>query len=319
MKAIVFGATGFIGSHVAEQLICAGHQVTAPVRGSVPNAFLHELGATQVAVDFSDDAAIEQVIAGHNIVYCCLANPRHHLPLEDLRAVEVHLTRRVIAAAGRAGARRVVLLSTVMVYGFARPPQAIDEDWPPQPTHPFNWVALERETTARAAATAAGIELVILRPANALGRRDRQMAQLFASFRRGLFPLFGRGAYRFSAIDARDIGRAMAFLGALPQAAGEIWLVKGYDTSWLELKAMLEWLTGRHAHALRLPKALARALGGIVEKVAPYACEPALTRFSVDVMATDTLFDTRKIAAAGFQPHYGLEASVREVLGLPPP
>lgn len=314
-KAIVFGASGYLGSHVAEQLRRAQRPVSAPQRSAgTPSAFLTGIGIAPQRLDFASDAALERSIAGHDIVYCCLANPRRHQPLAALRAVEVELTGRVIAAAGRAGARRVVLLSTVMVYGFGRPPQPIDEDWPPAPEHACNRVALERELAARAAAAAAGVELAILRPANALGRRDRQMARLFASFRHGFFPLFGNEEYRYSAIDARDVGRAMLFLGDLPQAAGHVWLAKGYDTSWRELKRTLERLTGRHAVALRLPRPFARGLGNLIERACPHAWEPALTRFSVDVMSTHTLFDTRKIEAAGFRPRYGLEDSVREYL-----
>ncbi len=44
MKAIVFGSTGFIGSHVVEQLSLAGHQVTAVVRNTSNTEFLESLG-----------------------------------------------------------------------------------------------------------------------------------------------------------------------------------------------------------------------------------------------------------------------------------
>lgn len=313
--ATVFGATGFIGSHVAEQLRLAGQRVIAPVRRR--DAFLDSLGVGQQQIDFADDTAIAASIEQDSTVYCCLANPRHHLALEDLREVEVLLTCRVIAATARAGARRVVLLSTVMVYGFDRPARPIDEAFPPAPTYPFNRVALEREQAAQAAADEAGIELTILRPANTIGRRDRQLTQLFAAARHGLFPLFGGEDYRFSAIDARDVGRAMALLGALPQAAGTPWLAKGYDTSWGALKVTLHRVTGKASLPLRVPKPLARGLGRLLEIVTPYGREPLLTPFAVDVMATHTLFDTARIAAAGFRPQYTLEDSLSDCLGLP--
>lgn len=314
VRNMVFGASGFIGSHLAEQLRLAGQEVTTPIRRQNPLPLLEHLGCPQPQPDFSDDPALIRCIEGHERVYSCLANPRRHLPLPALREVEVALTCRLIRAAAQAGAQRFTLLSTVMVYGFSRPPQPIDENWPPKPEHPFNRVALEREQAARETADAAGIELVLIRPATTLGCRDRQMLPLFSAFRRGFFPVFGHGRWRFSAIDARDLGRAMGFLGGLPQAAGQTWLARGYDTDWLALKQTLEQLTGRQARALRMPLPLARALGQLSDTLCPYRIEPSLTRFSVDVMSTDTLFDDRKLRMAGWHPEFTLTDTLQEIL-----
>jgi len=313
-QTIVFGCTGFIGSHVVEQLLRTCQHVTTPVRAGSDRAFLDSIGASPVALDFSRQDDIVDVIKGHALVYCCLANPLHHLAPAELRAVEVELTGRVIAAAAQAGARRVVLLSTVMVYGFSRPPQPIDEDYPPAPTCAFNRVALEREIAAQAAAAQAGIELVILRPANVLGRRDRQMSRLFAACRKGFFPVFGREEFRFSAVDARDVGRAMAFLGELAAAAGQTYLLKGFDTSWLELKSAFAKQSRKNLQVMRIPLFPARLAGRILEMLCPYGKEPLLSRFAVDVMSTHTLFDCGKIIAAGFAPKYSLEDSLGEIL-----
>lgn len=317
IPAIVFGASGFIGSHVAEQLRRDGQPLMTPVRRLHP--FLQQMGAEQQLIDFSDDAALIAAIPQESVVYCCLANPRRHLPLDDLRAVEVRLTARVIRAAAQAGARRVVLLSTVMVHGFDRPPIPIDEHFPPRPHHPFCRVALEREQTAQQVAQTTGIDLHILRPATAIGARDQQIAKLIHSFRQGLFPLIGHEDYRFSAIDARDIGRAMRLLGEMPapSTAERIWLATGFDTSWQALGQMLNTLTGRPAHTLRLPRALARGLGSLIETLCPYRWEPALTRFSVDVMSSHTLFDGSRLAQAGFTPRYGLQDALQDAMGLP--
>lgn len=308
-QPVLFGGSGFIGSHVAEQACASGLRPATPVRTT--NAFLTALRLPQTIIDFNDDRALIHSIAGHKVVYSCLANPRRHQPLATLRDVEVHLTKRLIRAAATAGARRFVLLSTVMVYGFTRPPRAIDECWPPAPDHPYTRIALEREQQAHAAADAVGIELVIVRPSNVLGQRDHQMMRLLEAFRRGFFPLFGREAWQFSAIDARDLGRAILFLGQHPPAAGQTWLVSGYDTSWRALHATLQRITGRPAYPLVIPRGAARALGQLIEWGCPYRWEPGLTRFSVDVMSHHTLFDASKLAATGFVTRYGLEDSLR--------
>jgi nucleoside-diphosphate-sugar epimerase len=311
--SVVFGASGFIGSHLVEVLHGQGQTVIAPVR--TPNTWLAALGVRQVRLDFTDDAALTATMTPGVTVYCCLANPRRHLALAELRAVEVGLTGRVIRAAARANARRVVLLSSVMVQGFERPWQAIDEHFPVAPHYPFCQVALEREEAARATAAAVGIELAMLRPAYVLGARDRQMAPLFQAARQGLFPRFGCADWPFSAIDARDAGHALHLLADLPLAAGgDVWLAKGFDTSWAELQEVLARLIGRRLHALRLPRRLALGLGAVLESVVPYGIEPPLTRFAVEVMASPMLFDCQRITAAGFAPRYGLADAVAEAL-----
>lgn len=311
---IVFGASGFIGSHLAEQLCLAGKTVTTPIRQH--NALLEQLGCPQPCPDFSDEHALIRCIEGHERIYSCLANPRRHLPIAALREVEVTLTGRLIRAAAQAGAKRFILLSTVMVYGFSRPPYPIDETWPARPEHPFNRVALEREHNAREMAAACGIELVIVRPATTLGRRDQAMRPLFTAFRHGYFPVFGTGAWRFSAIDARDLGCALAFLGTHPLAAEQIWLARGYDTDWLTLKQTLEQIAGegKRTHLLHLPLPLARRLGDLTDRLCPYRIEPALTRFSVDVMSTDTLFNDQKLRNIGWQPRFHLNDTLQEIL-----
>ncbi len=312
LQSLVFGATGFIGSHLAEQLVLSGQKITTPVR--THSVFLERLGCAQTRINFQDDAALIRTLEGHERVYCTLANPRRHLPIAALREVEVTLTARLIRAAAQAGAKRFILLSTVMVYGFSRPPESIDETWPARPEHPFNRVALEREQNACDVAERCGIELVIVRPATTLGRRDRAMRPLFSAFERGLFPVFGRGDAHFSAIDARDLGRAMAFLGHHAQAAGQIWLARGYDTNWLDLKQALEIQTQRRALTLPIPLGFARILGSLTDQFCPYSLEPSLTRFSVDVMSTSTLFDDQKLRALGWQPHHSLADTLQEIM-----
>lgn len=313
-RAIVFGGSGFIGSHVTEQLILAGHDVCVVVRSGSDTRFLQSISAKTQEIDFGCQQQITDVIVGHDIVYCCLANPKHHQSMEGLREVEVRLSAKILESAIAASAKRFMLLSTVMVYGFSRPARAIDESYPPKPTYTFNRVALEREETLKAIAGKNNIELVILRPSNTIGKRDFQMAQLFSSYRQGFFPIFGREEILFSGIDTRDIGRAMVFLAGLAEASNQTYLVKGFDTSWLKLKTTLDKINGKNPKIIKLPVALLKVFGFLCEKLLPYSSEPQLSRFSVAVMSTHTLFDTKKIADAGFTSHYSLEDALKDHL-----
>jgi hypothetical protein len=55
-------------------------------------------------------------------------------------------------------------------------------------------------------------------------------------------------------------------------------------------------------------------IGRLLEAVYPYGRNPPLTRFSVEVLSTHTLFDDTKIRATGFQPRHNLMATLRDAL-----
>lgn len=301
----MFGASGYIGSHVVEQLLAAGHAVTAVIRASSDRRFLDTTQATVTIIDFNNDTVLREVIVGHDVVYNCLAEPKIHNDEKKMRIVEIDLTRRVLHAAAAAAAKRFVQLSTIQVYGFNRPADPIDETYPLKPTYAFNRVCAERETMVLDEAKALGLALVILRPVNVLGARDPQFVAVTKAHRQGIFMMIGDGV-RFSGIDARDAGRAMVFLGESPLEKNAVYLVRGFDTSWLEIKQKLDKLRGHAAKIIRLPKPLAWLIA-VIGDAMPYSANPPLTRFSVSVLSTHTLFDDRKIRQKGFVPSYTLD------------
>ncbi len=317
MKAIIFGGTGFIGSHVVEQLAMSGRELTVVVRENSDTTFLESLGVPLQRVDFRNAEAITQVIDGHEVVYNCLANPKLHQSLEAHRAVEVDLTQTVLRCAIKAKAKRFVQLSTVMVYGFRRPVEAIDENYPCSPAYLFNQVANEREQMVKQVSEEGGIELSILRPSMTTGKRDVSFLPPFTSMHKwSCFPLFGDRETRFSCVDTRDVGRAMRWLGESGDTAGETYLLRGYEMSWLELKQALDHFFGKKSMFLRIPTPVGRLIGFLLEKLFPYGVEPPLTRFGIDALTRNSLFDDSKIRRTGFQTKYSFEDTLREAMKI---
>lgn len=313
MKAIVFGASGFIGSHVCEQLILAGYTVTGVVRKSSNTTFLQSIGVMVKAIDFSSNTALSELIDGHKLVYNCLASVKLHQSLNTHRMVDVQLTERVIQAAAAAKAKRFIQLSTVQVYGFSKPPVPIDENHPCEATYAFNQVAQEREKIVKKVADKTGIELVIARPVNTLGARDSTMEKVFDLHKKGIMVTFGNGENKFSCIDTRDLGRAMVLLGESPKAVGNTYLIRGFDTSWKEIKTALDNTRKSHSKLICIPSRFAKKVAGLLEKIIPYRFDLQLTPFSVSVMSEQTLFDDKKIRALGFVPRYGLDETIKTV------
>ena len=116
MQVAVIGGGGFIGSHVVDHLVQAGHQVhvidIAP-RWRNPGARYHEL-------DLFDDDGLAGALAGCAAVFHLAgASDVNDVAADPVAAVRLNVegTARVLEAARRQGCGRVLLASTVWVYG----------------------------------------------------------------------------------------------------------------------------------------------------------------------------------------------------------
>ena len=315
MTTVVFGASGFIGSHVAEQLLLAGHDVTTPIRAGSDRAFLDSIGVRVIEVDFVEQSDVQAAIGTANVVVNCIAAVQ--TSPHQAHSVDVELTRQLVYAAARAGATRFVQLSTIVVYGFASGICPADETTSCQPTHPISRLAVEREDTVRNAATAAGIDYVILRPASTIGVRDKAsfFSRLVQAHEANAFPMIDGGKSRFSCVDTRDIGRAAAYLAELPEATGETYLLRAYELSWAQLKDLLD----HHRHVIaktrNIPRPLALGLATVQETLSR---RPSLTRYAVETLCHDRVWDDAKLRSTGFTTVYDLSESISTALAARP-
>jgi UDP-glucose 4-epimerase len=124
MKVIVFGGSGFVGSHVADALSAAGHQVT--LFDIQPSRYLHQ-GQRFIQGDIMDKDAVRHAVASQEIVYnfAGLADidDAFARPLDTVR-LNVEGCVNQLEAAREAGIRRFVFASSIYVYsesgGFYR-------------------------------------------------------------------------------------------------------------------------------------------------------------------------------------------------------
>ena len=126
--------------------------------------------------------------------------------------------------------------------------------------------------------------------------------------------MIGGGDWQFSCIDARDVGRAMAHLCTVALNKPEVFLVKGYDITWLDVKSCLDRTLGRETRLVNVPRGMAIAIGWLCERLYPFGSNPPLTVFSAEVVSTDTLFDDKKIRSTGFSPLYSFEETIINAL-----
>ncbi len=133
MRVLVTGATGFVGSHLAEALVNQGHEIRALVRQSGDTSLLKKLGVEVAYGDITDAAAVEGAIRGCQYVYHLAAKTaRSGVSKKEYYAVNVEGTENVARAAIKANVERLVYGSSAGVYGTTtRTP--VDENTKPNP------------------------------------------------------------------------------------------------------------------------------------------------------------------------------------------
>lgn len=107
MRVLVFGASGYIGTHLVPRLVAAGHEVRASARRSEVLRARGWAGVEVVAADAQDEASLDAALAGVEVAYYLV----HSMAAgHDFARLDRQAARHFRRAAERAGVRRIVYL-----------------------------------------------------------------------------------------------------------------------------------------------------------------------------------------------------------------
>ncbi|MEJ3404155.1 NAD-dependent epimerase/dehydratase family protein [Rathayibacter sp. YIM 133350] len=297
MKVLVTGASGFLGAAVASQLLAAGHAVTTLQRRPSRVA-----GATDALGDVTDAAHVRRALAGTEAVVHLAAKVSLAGAVADFDRVNVGGTRLLLAEAQAAGVRRFVQVSSpsvahlgasIMGEGTARADPAHARGDYARTKAAAELLALDADTN--------GFAVVVVRPHLVWGPGDPQLVgRIVQRAAKRRLPLLGSGA---ALIDSTYIDNAVsAIVAALSRAEsvhGRSYVVtNGEPRPVAELLAGICIASGVPAPSWRVPAALARTAGGVVEavwRIRPGRDEPPMTRFLAEQLSTAHWFDQRSV------------------------
>ncbi len=254
MKVLVTGASGFLGSHIAEILAKAGHEVRALLRTTSSRAFLnfpHE----EAIGDVTQPDTLGPAVAGIDVVIHAAGLVKARSEAE-FAAVNAQGTANLISAieSHAPGLRRFIYVSSLAAHGPSEDGQPRAAEDPPRPLTAYGRTKLAGEEIIRASTLAA--RSVIFRPPVIYGPRDPALVPFFRLARLRLVPLLMGGSNRISIVYVEDIASAIALAATAeaPVAGKTYYPEDGAPHTWRDLLEAVERATGRRALRLNAPR-----------------------------------------------------------------
>jgi dihydroflavonol-4-reductase len=310
---LVTGGTGFIGTHLVEKLSASGCAVRCLVRRKVRMP----AGVETMQGDLATGQGLPEALRGVEIVIH-LAGVTKALQARDYYAGNAGATRTLVnallvnAMAGRPV--RLVHVSSLAAIGPSLNGTPLDEDARPQPLSHYGKSKLEGERLVRELAP----DAVIVRPPVVYGPRDTDVFQLLKSISRGLVLQISGGERWFSAIYVKDLVEGLITACGSSRAAGRCYfLTHSKPASWTQLGAIAGRIMGRNPRVLRVPVAVAHAVGYGAEVWSRITGKPGIVSrekvAEAQCMAW-TCDAGRAAAELGFQAATSLDAGLAETL-----
>lgn len=221
---VITGATGLLGSYIAESLVAAGERVRAIVRPSSDTSFLRSLGIQLMEGDLNTPSSLPAALDGADVVYHSAARVGEWGPWRSFKESIVDTTANLVAACRQTVPGRLLHVSSISVYGHPRidPGQNYGEDRPLGQNlwwwdyYPVAKIAAEEIVRAYPG------PWTMVRPSWFYGPRDRtSLPRVLKALRAGRVGVLGKGDNLLNIVYAGDVAEGAIRAAQAHHAVGQ--------------------------------------------------------------------------------------------------
>ena len=303
----VTGGSGFVGRHLIKILVQRGESVRALARSEPSRITVTALGALAVSGDLDSVEALANGMKGCDYVVHAAAKVEEWGSRADYQRINVEGTANVLAAARKAGVKRLVHVGTEAPFATGQPLHNIEESTPfPSkllPRYPETKAASESLVRAANSST---LQTVVVRPRLIWGPDDTSvLPQLVRAVKAGQFQWIDHGTAMTSTCHVSNVCEGIV-CAALRGRAGEAYFLT--DGEPVNSRAFLTALIQTRdvtPTEKSIPFALAWAFASLLEFLAdtlrlPF--KPPVTRMAIALIGRDvTVSDDKARSEIGYR------------------
>jgi len=318
MRALVTGGTGFIGSHLVDELLQQGYEVRVLRRPTSRTTYLEGKDLVIAVGDLTDTKSLVKACQNIDMVFHVAALPRDWGTRKEFFEFNFYGTKNLLDACVEQKVPRFVFMSSAAVYGFPKTIQPIAEDFPKNPTPKYGEAKYRAELLLWEYGLNHDIIVSAVRSPVVTGPRDTLIAPfLINALRQQRLFYIGTGDQQISVSDGRDVARCLRLAGEKTNANGQAYNMKSFDcTPKLLIDTLAETLqvavptTHRSYLGTYLLAELIEGIWALRRKK-----NPPLTRQKVKVLGHTRIIDTKKAhQELGYTPAYTYESTIKDTV-----
>lgn len=317
MKALITGATGFIGSHLVEWLTHIGYDIHCLVRKQSNLRWIKSQPVHLIEADFRDTESLNRAVTDMDYIFH-LGAVINAGRWETYFQINFMNTKRLIEACIRNNPdlKKFVLVSSISAMGPGKKETYRTETAPCQPRSFYGKskrlaekIGLKYQDT---------IPITIIRPPSVIGPRQRELLLIIKCIKMRLIPQIGNGDKQTSLCYIGDLVKAIQLVAEKPETAGEIYLITDSNSySWREVSDEIVRQMGIEKFYFRIPHFIQYSIALLLELISAITrSAPYLTRQNLNTTRESYwLFDDSKIREKlGFTSTVGIREAVGKTI-----
>jgi nucleoside-diphosphate-sugar epimerase len=315
MRALVTGATGFIGSRLCRELKTKGWDIRALVLPGEDTRHIDQFVSEIKQGNITEPDTLTGIGDDMDVVFHLAARVLDYGSKKQFYDPIYTGTQNMLKACCE-GAKRFVFASSITACGLGRHLKGVKESDPTQKSGiPYNDAKTDTEVLVKTYQDKFPNGCVIVRPANVIGPKSAWVDELGRQFLKSIVPLIDGGQYSASLIFVDNLVDGIILAGTQDSASGQIYQFRDdWDVTWKQYLTDLSGMLDKKPVG-SVPYSIAWFMGSVAEKLlTPLGIRPPVTRLAAASMGRNNDVDNTKAKKElGWKTRVTYEAAMAEI------